>query len=68
MDGRMTAQRDILVHCRQQAAVCKAQGHKETHAFLTALANEIEALRQRLKIRVLDAADSVAMDRMNGHG
>lgn len=60
--------RDILVMCRQQAAVCKEQGHKETHQFLTALADEIEALRLQLHIRVMDAADSVVRDRVNGHG
>lgn len=62
------ADRDILVMCRQQAAVCKEQGHVETHQFLTALANEIEALRARLRIRVIDAADSVVLDKVNGHG
>lgn len=64
----MTTQRDILVMCRQQAAVCKEQGHKETHQFLTALADEIEALRARLRLRVIDAADSVVRDRVNGNG
>lgn len=69
----MTKPRDILVHCRQQAAVCKAQGHVETYAFLTALADEIEFLRSQLSMNavprdVLAAADSVVADRVNGHG
>lgn len=69
----MTDKRDILIHCRQQAAVCKAQGHVETHAFLTALADEIEFLRSQLAMQainrgVLAAADSVVADRVNGHG
>jgi len=60
--------RDILVMCRQQAAVCKEQGHKETHQFLTALADEIEALRKQLRIRVMDAATSVVVDRIYNNG
>lgn len=64
----MADNRDILVKCRQQAAVCKEQGFPETADFLTELANEIEALRLRLRIRVLDAADSVVADRVNGNG
>jgi len=60
--------RDIMVKARQQAAVCKEQGFPETAEFLTALADEIEALRKLLHIRVMDAADSVAVDRVNGHG
>lgn len=62
----MTDSRDILVKCRQQAAVCKAQEQPEVAAFLTALADEIEALRFQLKIRVLGAADSVVFDKVNG--
>lgn len=73
MDGGMKTERDILVHCRQQAAVCEAQGHTETHLFLTALADEIEFLRAQLAMQtinrdVLAAADSVVADRVNGHG
>lgn len=69
----MSKPRDILIHCRQQAAVCKAQGHVETHQFLTALADEIEFLRSQLSMKavnrdVLAAADSVVADRVNGHG
>lgn len=54
-------------------AVCKAQGHVETHTFLTALADEIKFLRSQLAMQainrdVLAAADSVVADRVNGHG
>jgi len=64
----MSDDRDVMVKARQQAAVCKEQGFPETAAFLTELADEIEALRARLRIRVLDAADSVVRDKVNGHG
>lgn len=62
MAGSMSDNRDILVKARQQAAVCKEQGFPETCDFLTALADEIEALRLQLRIRVMDAADSVVRD------
>lgn len=49
----MNDNRDILVKCRQQAAVCKEQGHVETHAFLTELADEIERLRRRVNMMAM---------------
>jgi hypothetical protein len=64
----MNDNRDILVKCRQQAAVCREQGFPETADFLTELADEIDALRHRLKIRVMDTASSVVLDKVNGHG
>ena len=54
----MTQRPDILVRARQQAAVCKAQGFTETHAFLSELADEIDRLRMRLA--VVGAADAQA--------
>lgn len=55
----MTERPDIAVRARQQAAVCKAQGFKETHAFLSELADEIDRLRMRLA--VVGAADAQAI-------
>jgi hypothetical protein len=68
MAGSMTDTRDIMVKARQQAAVCKEQGFPETAEFLTALADAIEALRLRPRIRVMDVATSVAVNKGYGHG
>jgi len=60
--------RDILTRVRQQASVCKAQGFKETHAFLTELGDEIERLRMRLAVVGAADAQAIASAKDQAHG